>query len=332
MKLGVDVFSLRFQPWNAFEHLEYAAKIGIDLVHFSETGFLDRLDDDYLKQLKARADELGLALEVGMGSICPTSNRFDPARGTAVAQVREMLHVATLLGSGTLRCYLGSNQDRTGELPLAAHIEATIQTCRAVRSQAMDLGIKIAVENHAGDLQGHELAALIAAAGPEYVGACIDAGNPLWVAESPFVTLEHLAPYIVTSHIRDTAVWAHSEGAAVQWMAMGDGTVGIEAWSRQFVAQCPQSSFTLEIITGGPARVLDYFEPSFWAAYSNARAGEFARFVKLVQEGHAPLVPQLVVPWSVDIPEYKAALVVQQRFDLERSVKYCRNVLGVGEK
>ena len=41
---------------------------------------------------------------------------------------------------------------------------------------------------------------------PEYVGDCIDAGNPLWVAESSFATLDHLSPYVVTSHVRDTAV------------------------------------------------------------------------------------------------------------------------------
>jgi len=330
MKLGVDVYSLRLQPWDAFGQLEYASKLGIDLVHFSEVGFLDSLEDAYLKRLKARADALGLALEVGMGSICPTSNRFSGELGTAEKQVRDMLHVADLLGSKTLRCYLGENQDRSGELPLEAHIEATIATCRAVRSQAIDLGIKIAIENHAGDLQAWELAALIQEAGPEYVGACIDAGNPLWVAESPFVTLEHLAPYIVTSHIRDTAVWAHPQGAAVQWMAMGQGCIDIDEWARLFQEKCPDSSFTLEIITGGAAKVLNYFEPAFWAAYPSARASEFAQFVKLVERGQPPLAPMLTASWSTDIPEYKAALTVQQRLDLERSVRYCRQTLGIG--
>ena len=31
MKLGVDVFSLRFNDWNAFELLEYAKRIGAGL-------------------------------------------------------------------------------------------------------------------------------------------------------------------------------------------------------------------------------------------------------------------------------------------------------------
>ena len=34
MKLGVDIFSIRFQEWNAFEYLDYCKKIGLDVVHF----------------------------------------------------------------------------------------------------------------------------------------------------------------------------------------------------------------------------------------------------------------------------------------------------------
>src|SRR5688572_10578359 len=144
MKLGIDVFSLRLQGWNAFQHLDYAHQLGVEVVHFSEVGFFESLEEDYLKQMKAKADELGLQLEVGMGSICPTSTSFSNKQGSAVAQVRQMLQVAYLLGSPILRCFLGSNADRHTEIPLSAHIEATVETCRAVRDLALELGIKLA--------------------------------------------------------------------------------------------------------------------------------------------------------------------------------------------
>ena len=111
---------------------------------------------------------------------------------------------------------------------------------------------------------------------------------------------------------------------------MGLGTIAIDKWARLFQEKCPDSSFTLEIITGAPAKVLNYFEPGFWAAYSDARASEFAQFVKLVEQGQSPLQPMLTASWDTDVPEYKAALTVQQRLDLEQSVRYCREVLGVG--
>jgi 3-oxoisoapionate decarboxylase len=329
MKLGLDLFSLRRQGWDAFQHLEYAHQIGLDVVHFSDLEPFATLDEGYLQSVKARADRLGLLIEVGMGSICPTSVTFKPQLGSAVEQLTQMLHLAQIMGSPAVRCFLGSNADRRGALPLAAHIENTIATCRAVRDLAVDLGIKIAIENHAGDLQGRELKMLIEAAGPDYVGAVIDTGNPLWVAESPFVTLEHLAPYVAMAHIRDTAVAPHPQGAIVQWTAMGDGSIGIDAWAKRFQEQCPGVHFTLEIITSIPPRVLNYLEAEFWSVYPDTPAAEFAQFVALVERGHPNLAPVLTADWNDPSPEYRAALVVQQRRQVEKSVTYCREVLGI---
>jgi len=332
MKLGIDVFSLRYQGWNAFQLLEYGEEHGLDLVHFSDLGPFQSLDEGYLTEVKADADARGIEIEVGMLSICPTASNFSDERGTAVKQLREMLTIAQILGSRIVRCVLGTNADRRGEIPLEDHMAATVETCRAVRAEALDLGIKLAIENHAGDMLGRELRTLIERAGPDHVGACIDTGNPLWVAESPFVTLRHLAPYVLTSHVRDTAVWAHPAGAAAQWMAMGDGTVGIEDWTAQFQEVCPDVPYSLEIITGAPPKVLNYLEPSYWDAYPDMPAAEFVEFLKLVRAGQAPTAPMLTARWEGNPPEYQAALRLQQRIDLDRSIRYCREKLSIGER
>jgi sugar phosphate isomerase/epimerase len=333
MKLGVDLYSIRSQGWNAFEYLDYCHKVGFEVVHFSDLEPFENTEDSYLKEVKAHADALGLDIEAGMGSICPTSTSFRTEKGgTAIEQVTHMLHIASILGSPVLRCFLGSFADRRTKQPLETHIQATVETCRAVKDMALDLGIKLAVENHAGDMQGWELKGLIERAGPDYVGACIDSGNPLWVAEDPMVTLKHLAPYVATSHIRDSVVWSHPKGAAVQWVAMGEGNVGIKAWAEQYQTQCPNTPFTLEIITGGPPRLLDYLEEDYWSAFPNAKAAEFARFERLVRQGVPFMGTMVTVGWDEEMPaEYQAALIAQQRVDLERSVKYCREVLGLSK-
>jgi sugar phosphate isomerase/epimerase len=332
MKLGVDIYTIRDQGWNAFQILDYCAGIGLNLVHFSDLNAFASTDEGYLAEVKAHADELDLALEVGMMSICPTAAIFDASQGTAVEQTTRMLHIASVLGSPILRCVLGSNADRHSQVPLKAHMQAAAETCQAVRGLATELGIKLALENHAGDMQGWELKSLIEQAGPECVGACIDSGNPLWVAEDPMVTLEHLAPYVVTSHVRDSAVYAHPKGAAVQWVAMGDGNVGIDAWVERYQALCPQAPLSLEIITGGMPKLLNYLEDEYWDAYPKARAGEFARFERLVRQGKPYLGTAVTVARAAEVPEeYRAAQVAQQRYDLERSVNYCREKLRIGE-
>ena len=331
MKLGVDIYSLRHNDWNAFEYIEYAKKIGLNVVHFSEMEPFESLEKSYLRDVKKNADETGIALEVGMGSICPTSNTFSSANGTAIEQVTQMLEIAAELESPALRCYLGSNADRQGELTIKDHGANVVNTIQAVSDVVKDLGVKFAIENHAGDMQGSELAQLIEAAGTDLVGACIDAGNPLWVAESPFVTLQHLAPYMLMCHVRDTAVWEHPSGAAVQWVAMGEGTIGIEEWSKQLIAQCPDINFTLEIITSLPPRVLNYLDSEFWDVYPDTPAAEFAQYLKLVKDGCPYTDPIITLGGGDHGPDVKRAIAQQQREKLEKSVAYCREVLGVGE-
>jgi hypothetical protein len=113
---------------------------------------------------------------------------------------------------------------------------------------------------------------------------------------------------------------------------MGDGNVGIEAWAQTYRALCPGAPLSLEIITGGTPRILNYLEDDYWAAYPEARAAEFARFERLVRKGQPFAGTMVTVAQGEDVPpEYKAAQAAQQRFDLERSVRYCREALGIGE-
>src|SRR4029450_7605456 len=99
----------------------------------------------------------------------------------------------------------------------------------------LDAGLKLPIENHAGDMQGRELKALVEEAGPEFVGVCIDAGNPVWAIEDPHVTLEYLAPYGLSRHVRDSRVWRVPNGTGVAWTRMGEGNVDIARYMRTYV-------------------------------------------------------------------------------------------------
>ena len=330
MKLGLDLYSLRSQGWTPFEQLDYCKRLGLNVAHFGTESF-QQFDDEHLREVRAHAADLGLDVEFGIGSICESSPGFRHERGTAVEQARRGLHVASVLGSPILRCLLGGAQERRTSTPLATHIANVIDTCKAVRGQALELGVKLAVETH-GDLQGWEMRALIEEAGADYVGALLDTGNALMLHEDPMVTLEHLAPYLIASHIRDTVVWPHPSGAAAQWVAMGDGNVGIAEVAARYCELCPDVPFVLEILTGSPPRVLNYLEAEYWQAFPEGRAAEFARFERLVRRGLPYMGTMVTVTRDEEVPEeYAAALVAQQRYDVERSVRYCQDVLGMGE-
>ncbi len=316
--LGIDLFSVRSQGWSAFENLDYAAKFGAKVVHFSEIRFLGSLDDDHIRKVSAHAKQLGITLEIGMRSICPTSTSFDPKQGTAEEQLKRVIHAAHLADSRLVRCFLGTMADRQSATPLAANIENTARTLRACRSFAQDHNIKVAVENHAGDMQARELKGLIELAGKDFVGAVIDSGNPVWALEDPHLTLETLAPYILTSHVRDSYLWKTPEGIAVQWTRMGEGNVDISGWVKRYRELCPGKALSMEIIVTGQ-RKFQVFEQKFWDAYRNTPAWEFTRFLALAEKGS----PQQDPP-KLD----KAASAIKERRDLELSIEYTKKLLA----
>jgi 3-oxoisoapionate decarboxylase len=318
VKLGVDLFSIRDQGWSPIEYLDYCAKWGAKVVHFSEIRFIGSLEEQNLKQVRAHAEKLGIEVEIGMRSICPTSTIFDPKQGTAEEQLTRMIVAAQTVGSPIVRCVLGSSADRASSVPLEQNIENTVKVLRNMRSRVVDAGLKIAIENHSGDMQGRELKSLIEAAGKDFVGACLDAGNPLWTMEDPHVTLEAVAPYVLTSHVRDTAVWLAPEGAAVAWSRMGEGNIDIASYIRRYIELCPGRALSLEIIVTGP-RYFNYRDPKFWDGYRDVPAWDFARFLTLAEKGRPKPAP---APLRGDPAK------ARQREDLEASLTWTKNFLA----
>lgn len=332
VKLGFDTYSLRAFRWKAPQLIEFAASQKLDTIQISSLEDYESLDGGYLAKVKDQAARSRIVLEGGMGCVCPSSSSFEKNGPPARDRVLQGLRVAKAIGASSMRCFLGSGADRLGPLPIEAHIENTVQVFRSIRAEALDLGVKIAIENHNGDMQAREVKALIEESGRDFVGSNLDTGNPIWVVEDPLVSLEILAPYVLTTHVRDSVVFEHPRGAAGQWVALGDGNVDLARFTERFRAACPGVAMQLEIITGRPPRVLPYLEADFWKAFPQARASEFARFVALAKSGH-PFMGAMViedVPGTHPPAVLQEALKEQQRLDLERSLEFARKKLNVG--
>jgi sugar phosphate isomerase/epimerase len=324
IKLGFDNFSIRALGWKAEKLLEHAASLRLDTLFISDLQSYESLDDKHLREVKAKADDLGIEIHAGTGGVCPTARRVMKEFGTPEEHLKLLIRVARALGSPVARCYLGSMEDRRGGIE--RHIESLVQTLKAVRSQAVDAGVKIAVENHAGDMQAWELAGLVESAGKDFVGVTVDSGNATWALEDPLENLRILGPYSVTSGIRDSMVWEEGPGVKVQWTAMGDGCVDLKAYMDEYEKLCPRAPVQLEIISGF-ARPFPYLEKEFWKEYPKARASDLAAFLALAKRGK-PL-PSYKAPPGADPKEAERSY---QKDELERSVRYSRETLGLGLK
>lgn len=320
IKLGLDNFAVRAMNWKAPALLDYAAGLKLDSILISDLDAFESLEEKPLAEVKVKARDLGVQIHVGTWSICPTSKAFKNKWGTAEEHLALGIRVAKALGSPVIRCVLGTGEDRRTDGGIEARIADTVKVCQACRSRAVDAGVKIAVENHAGDMQAWELVTLIEAAGKDYVGANLDSGNACWTMEDPLENLQTLAPYVATTSLRDSMVWEYEQGAKVQWTAMGGGDVDLKKYFEEFARLCPGVPVHIETISGF-ARDLPYLKPEFWSVWPKARASDFAKFVALAKRGKA--IPPHRSPDAKAEQEY-------QKGELEESIRYCKGTLGLG--
>ncbi len=331
IRLGIDAYSIRSWNWKAPKLLEYAAGLKMDTLQFSNLHEFESFEPAYLAGLKAKAHAANMTLEVGLGSICPTTKGFSNRYGTAPEYLTKAIKIVQALGGNVVKTYVGASIDRQGPTPIERHIEGTLKVLAAVRSVARDLGVKIAIENHSGDLLAREVRNLIETAGRDWVGCCYDSGNPAMTLEDPVRVLDILGPYTVTTHMRDMVLFEHPRGAAWQWVALGDGIIDWPAIMERYRALCPGAAMLLENITGRPPRVVPFLEPDFWKAFPNHNASDFATYVALARRGRPLMEPMIVADVPGQQPtEFRDALRQQQRTDLEKGLAFAKNTLGAG--
>jgi sugar phosphate isomerase/epimerase len=316
LKIGFDNFSIRALGWKAGAILDYAAEQKVDCVLFSDLDVYENHSDSYLSDLWKKASDLNIALYAGTGGICPTAHRFSDKWGTAEEHLKLTLRVAKALGSPVARCFQGYADDRRSEGGIKARNKDTLAVLKNVRSLAIDSGVKIAIENHAGDMTSRELRDLIEEAGKDFVGCTIDSGNATWTFEDPFENLDILAPYVVCSGIRDNMIWEDENGVQIAWTAMGEGLIDMKAYAKRFAELCPNAPFILEIISGF-AKPFPYLQPEFWKGYESIPAPSFARFLALAKKGKA-------IPAFKPEGDKKPAEQAYQKAELERSIAWCK--------
>jgi 3-oxoisoapionate decarboxylase len=325
LKLGMDNFAVRAMGWKAPALIDYAASLELDTLLISDLDAFESLDDARLREVKRKADDAGIALYVGSWSICPTSVSFRKNWGTAEEHLRLGIRVSKTLGSPVFRTILGNMDDRKTPGGIQARMADTIAVLKACRREALDAGVKIAVENHAGDLHSWELLQLIEEAGRDFVGANIDSGNAAWTLEDPHDALERLGAVTICSSLRDDMIWETPEGAVVQWTAAGEGLIDWKRYAARWAQLCPTVPVMIETISGAQ-RAFPYKTSSeFGALQLDKRPDALAKFEALARRGK-PLQP-FRPPAG---PERAKATQDYQKAELEKSIAYLRTEVGLG--
>ncbi len=323
LRLGIDNFAVRAMNWNAEQLIDYTKKLRCDSLFITDLGPFENFEEKYLKGVKAYADDKGIKLYIGSWSICPTSPSFKDTWGTAEEHLALGIRISKTLGSPAFRVILGSRRDRATEGGIEARIDDTVKLLKTNKNRATDAGIKIAMENHAGDMHSLELVRLVEEAGKDWVGVNMDSGNAVWTLEDPFENLKNLAPYVLTTSLRDTMAWPSENGYTAAWTAMGEGLVDWKQYFAHFTKVCPDAPVCIETISGFN-RELAVKKEDFWKDWPNGKPKGYAKFEAFAKRGKP--IATFKAPEGVD---RKVAQQNFQKGDIERSIAYCRKI-GLG--
>jgi hypothetical protein len=120
-------------------------------------------------------------------------------------------------------------------------------------------------------------------------------------------------------------IWETPEGATVQWTAVGDGLIDWRAYTARWAQLCRRVPIMIETISGGP-RGFRYHQPDFWKFYDR-RPDKFSKFAALAKRGHA--IPPFKAPAGAEGIKVRQDY---QKAELERSIAYLRQEIGLGLK
>ncbi len=157
--------------------------------------------------------------------------------------------------------------------------------------------VPLAVENHK-DQRIDERVKLFESIDSEFLGACLDTGNSFALLDDPITTVEALAPYAFTVHLKDQAVRPYEEGFLLGEIPLGEGCLDLRRMVQVIREAKPSIHFALELITRDALRVPCLTE-KYWTTLPTVSASELARTMQIVRQ-HSASELQVVSSLSLE--------------------------------
>lgn len=296
------------RPKDTLEFLEHCRALGAGGIQASLTS----LDPAYLDSVRRSAEESGMFIEVMTG--LPRQD---------AAQFERTIEAARRVGALCLRAACGGRRYEDFDT-LEARRKFEADT-RAAIARAVPLlekhRIAMGVENHK-DWTVDEQVALLKEFSSPYMGACLDTGNNIALLDDPMDVVEKLAPYAVSTHIKDMAVDEYPDGFLLSEVPLGEGMLDLKRILATIRAARPQTRMSLEMITRNPLQI-PCLTHKYWITMPERSARYLARTLKMVRErrkqGGLPRLDGLD----------RAAQLRLEEDNVKQSLHYAREQLGL---
>jgi sugar phosphate isomerase/epimerase len=242
VRIGLGSYSYRYnagfdgfrpeEPMTVVKLLEEAHKLGYHGIQLCENMRVSYLSNEELAEIKQKAQELGLFIEVGMNDL-------------SAANLTKNLHLVELLSSKYLRIVLGATKIYP-EKERDRFRENAARVLKDALPQIRALGIIVGIENHF-DLPSLDLVRLIEETDDESIGLIFDSTNCLGFIERPEKILELFGPRLVGIHIKDYEIFKISGGYRIAGVCLGEGLLDVAGILKKAMDYNFSLSITLEM-------------------------------------------------------------------------------------
>ena len=292
-KMGIVVHSYAFR-WNsktpsakypgfdsALDLLQHTHDIGAAGIQVVVNGWAP----DFAKKVRGLREKLGLYLE---GSISV------PYKQDEVAAFEQTVIQAKEAGASILRTVTS-----TGRRYEVYHSPADVEGFQKKALDALRLAepilrkhqVRLAVENHK-DWQAPELSSALKQLSSEWIGVTLDFGNSIALLEEPMSVVDQLAPYVMSTHVKDMGVEEYEDGFLLSEVPLGKGFLDLNRIYQTCLKYNPNVRFNLEMITRDPLQI-PCLKPDYWAVFAGAKAADFASALHMIRQKKSAALPRV---------------------------------------
>lgn len=292
--------------------IDLCREFGADGAQLDYTMFTSH-DPAYLGRIRDGLERRGMFVElIVSGRTAEDLEQLDEVGRTARAVGASRLRVACLSG----RRY-EDYKDKESWRAFAARWRAVLpKTEPVLRRHQVYMG----VENHK-DWLTDELVEILRGMASPHVGCCVDFGNNLAFLEDALETVEKLAPYAVTTHLKDHVLASTAAGFDLGDVAVGEGVLPLERMVAVLRRHRPEVPLVLEVMTRDALSV-PYRQDPYWATFDRRDAAAVARFESTYLKGKPPAALARISALGDE-----AALAAENE-NLRKSVAHARTRLG----
>jgi 3-oxoisoapionate decarboxylase len=219
--------------------INHSAELGCTCIHLSTLPN----DPEKRKQIRELAAEKDVEIELIASGLFGLTG---PDGESARANLQNSIAAAREVGCRILRTGYGRLTVETSrfnrQLSIEQHLERLAANLRLAEPMIQDNGLLLGIENHC-DFTGAEMARLFDMVGSPVIGAALDTANGYTVFCDPNEDVQVLAPYAVTTHLKDMRVVDFGNPRLIPMMpegcALGQGHVDIAKAVRTLAEKSP---------------------------------------------------------------------------------------------